>query len=101
MKSNVSLKMLITNTKVGRNTKALVAGVSERMLNSVPECMEAVEAACKGWDPTRATFPETGALFFYSPKNMSEEAMLSRMGVKIHVIGNHDFHVDFNPDYAP
>ncbi|CAL5194715.1 unnamed protein product [Lathyrus oleraceus] len=32
MKSNVHLKMLITNTKVGRNTKALVAGVSERML---------------------------------------------------------------------
>ncbi|CAK8544675.1 unnamed protein product [Lathyrus sativus] len=32
MKSNVYLKMLITNTKVGRNTKALVAGVSERML---------------------------------------------------------------------
>lgn len=78
-----------------------ISGVSERMLNSVPECMEAVEAACKGWDPTRATFPETGALFFYSPKNMSEEAMLSRIGVKIHVIGNHDFHVDFNPDYAP
>ncbi|KAK7258844.1 hypothetical protein RIF29_24432 [Crotalaria pallida] len=32
MKSSVPLKMLITNTKVGRNTKALVAGVSERML---------------------------------------------------------------------
>lgn len=32
MKSSLSLKMLITNTKVGRNTKALVAGVSERML---------------------------------------------------------------------
>ncbi|XP_061348484.1 mevalonate kinase isoform X2 [Gastrolobium bilobum] len=32
MKSNVSIKMLITNTKVGRNTKALVSGVSERML---------------------------------------------------------------------
>ncbi|OIW17506.1 hypothetical protein TanjilG_22618 [Lupinus angustifolius] len=32
MKSTMSLKMLVTNTKVGRNTKALVAGVSERML---------------------------------------------------------------------
>ncbi|KAK7284336.1 hypothetical protein RJT34_19081 [Clitoria ternatea] len=32
MQSTVALKMLITNTKVGRNTKALVAGVSERML---------------------------------------------------------------------
>nr|XP_043623811.1 mevalonate kinase [Erigeron canadensis] len=30
IKSNMILKMLITNTKVGRNTKALVAGVSER-----------------------------------------------------------------------
>ncbi|KAM7280220.1 hypothetical protein ACFE04_007354 [Oxalis oulophora] len=30
--SNLPLRMLITNTKVGRNTKALVAGVSERTL---------------------------------------------------------------------
>ncbi|KAK0600205.1 hypothetical protein LWI29_012732 [Acer saccharum] len=30
IKSNMPLKMLITNTKVGRNTKALVAGVTER-----------------------------------------------------------------------
>ncbi|CAI9102252.1 OLC1v1000493C1 [Oldenlandia corymbosa var. corymbosa] len=30
IKTNMPLKMLITNTKVGRNTKALVAGVSER-----------------------------------------------------------------------
>ncbi|WOL18871.1 mevalonate kinase-like [Canna indica] len=30
IKSSVPLRMLITNTKVGRNTKALVAGVSER-----------------------------------------------------------------------
>jgi len=32
IKSNMPLKMLVTNTKVGRNTKALVAGVSERKL---------------------------------------------------------------------
>ncbi|MED6218640.1 hypothetical protein PIB30_028482 [Stylosanthes scabra] len=38
MKANMSLKMLITNTKVGRNTKALVAGVSERTLRH-PEAM--------------------------------------------------------------
>lgn len=30
IKTTMPLKMLITNTKVGRNTKALVAGVSER-----------------------------------------------------------------------
>ncbi|KAL2942126.1 Mevalonate kinase [Bienertia sinuspersici] len=38
LKSNVPLKMLITNTKVGRNTKALVAGVSERKVRH-PEAM--------------------------------------------------------------
>eukprot|EP00257_Ricinus_communis_P010124 XP_002529655.2 mevalonate kinase [Ricinus communis] len=32
MNSSMPLKMLITNTRVGRNTKALVAGVSERTL---------------------------------------------------------------------
>uniref|UniRef100_A0A0S3J3S4 Mevalonate kinase n=1 Tax=Hevea brasiliensis TaxID=3981 RepID=A0A0S3J3S4_HEVBR len=32
IKSNMPLKMLVTNTRVGRNTKALVAGVSERTL---------------------------------------------------------------------
>ncbi|XP_021624286.1 mevalonate kinase isoform X2 [Manihot esculenta] len=32
IKPSMPLKMLITNTKVGRNTKALVAGVSERTL---------------------------------------------------------------------
>lgn len=41
LKSNTPLKMLITNTKVGRNTKALVAGVSERTLR-YPEAMASV-----------------------------------------------------------
>lgn len=36
--------MLITNTKVGRNTKALVAGVSERMLRH-PDAMAFVFSA--------------------------------------------------------
>lgn len=44
MKSNASLKMLITNTRVGRNTKALVAGVSERMLRH-PDAMAFVFTA--------------------------------------------------------
>lgn len=30
IKTNMPLKMLVTNTKVGRNTRALVAGVTER-----------------------------------------------------------------------
>ncbi|KAE8010713.1 hypothetical protein FH972_007056 [Carpinus fangiana] len=37
----MTLKMLITNTKVGRNTKALVAGVSERTLRH-PDAMSLV-----------------------------------------------------------
>lgn len=44
MKSSVPLKMLITNTKVGRNTKALVAGVGERMLRH-PDIMAFVFSA--------------------------------------------------------
>lgn len=44
LKSNMPLKMLITNTKVGRNTKALVAGVSERTLRH-PDAMSFVFSA--------------------------------------------------------
>ncbi|KAF9605483.1 hypothetical protein IFM89_017502 [Coptis chinensis] len=44
MKSSMPLKMLITNTKVGRNTKALVAGVSERALRH-PDAMAHVFTA--------------------------------------------------------
>eukprot|EP00258_Populus_trichocarpa_P040248 XP_024456267.1 mevalonate kinase [Populus trichocarpa] len=41
IKSSMPLKMLITNTKVGRNTKALVAGVAERTLRH-PDAMNSV-----------------------------------------------------------
>ncbi|KAJ8436823.1 hypothetical protein Cgig2_032051 [Carnegiea gigantea] len=41
VKSNLPLRMLITNTRVGRNTKALVAGVSERKLRH-PDAMASV-----------------------------------------------------------
>ncbi|GMN43821.1 hypothetical protein TIFTF001_013007 [Ficus carica] len=44
IKSNLPLKMLITNTKVGRNTKALVASVSERTLRH-PDAMNFVFSA--------------------------------------------------------
>lgn len=44
IKSNMSIKMLITNTNVGRNTKALVAGVSERTIRH-PDAMAAVFSA--------------------------------------------------------
>ncbi|GLT38299.1 hypothetical protein SLA2020_125560 [Shorea laevis] len=41
IKTSMPLKMLITNTKVGRNTKALVAGVSERTSRH-PDAMTSV-----------------------------------------------------------
>ncbi|GAB2228944.1 hypothetical protein Droror1_Dr00023078 [Drosera rotundifolia] len=44
LKSNMQLKMLVTNTRVGRNTKALVAGVSERAIRH-QDAMEAVFSA--------------------------------------------------------
>ncbi|KAJ6802731.1 mevalonate kinase-like [Iris pallida] len=44
IKSAAPLKMLITNTKVGRNTKALVAGVSERASRH-PDAMASVFTA--------------------------------------------------------
>ena len=44
LKSNMHLKMMITNTKVGRNTKALVAGVSERTTRH-PDAMASVFSA--------------------------------------------------------
>ncbi|KAJ0981032.1 hypothetical protein J5N97_009287 [Dioscorea zingiberensis] len=44
LKSSGPLRMLITNTKVGRNTKALVAGVSERAQRH-PDAMAAVFTA--------------------------------------------------------
>lgn len=44
LKSSGPIRMLITNTKVGRNTKALVAGVSERTLRH-PDAMAAVFTA--------------------------------------------------------
>lgn len=44
IKSNMPIKMLITNTKVGRDTKALIASVSERR-NRHPDTMTSVFTA--------------------------------------------------------
>nr|QOI79384.1 mevalonate kinase [Rheum palmatum] len=44
LKSSMPLKMMITNTRVGRNTKALVAGVSERIMRH-PDAMTSVFSA--------------------------------------------------------
>lgn len=71
-----------------------ISWVTAEVLAENPECMEAVEAACKGWDPTRKMFEE-GAKFFYSPKYISEWAMARREGVPTLMIGNHAFHNEF------
>ncbi|KAL8159539.1 hypothetical protein V2J09_001076 [Rumex salicifolius] len=44
LKSSMPIKMMITNTRVGRNTKALVAGVSERAIRH-PDAMASVFSA--------------------------------------------------------
>lgn len=73
---------------------ASITKVTMKDLEANPECMEAVEAACKGWDPTRQIFEE-GACFFYAPKGVTGYQAEIREGIKVLVIGNHNFHADF------
>jgi hypothetical protein len=81
------------------NQFADITGVTEDNLEEYPDCMKAVEAACKGWDPTRDTFPETGALYFYDPNGaISDYQRNLREGVTKKVIGSHYFHVEFNTE---
>lgn len=61
IKSSMLLKMLITNTKVGRNTKALVAGVSERKFRH-PDAMTAVFTAVDSISNKLATIIESPAV---------------------------------------
>lgn len=77
---------------------ASISDVSDEMVAQVPECMESVEAACKGWDPTRLLF-EGGAKFFYAPANVYGDRALEREGIEVLTIGNHNFHNDFNRIY--
>lgn len=57
-------------------------------------CMEAVEKALNGEDPTREYFPE-GACHFYSlVEPLSEKEAARREGIDIYVIGNQAFHND-------
>ncbi len=72
-----------------------ISHVSNENLNECPSCFEAVEAACKGWDPTRRMF-EDGALYFYAPAGVTGYQAEIREGVKGLNIGNHRFHIDFN-----
>lgn len=65
MKSKMLLKMLITNTKVGRNTKALVAGVSERTLRH-PNAMASVFNAVDSISEELSTIIQS-----YAPDDLS------------------------------
>ncbi len=57
-------------------------------------CMEAVEEACRGYDPTRKVFTN-GARFFYAQDWISADQLAMREGVTTLVIGGHTFHEDF------
>lgn len=73
---------------------ASIEGVTEEKLENYPDCMKAVEVACKGWDPTREMFEE-GALYFYAPSWTTGYQAEIREGIQVLVIGNHNFHYDF------
>lgn len=72
-----------------------ISDVTQEMLDTVPDLKDAVEDACRGWDPTRVMF-ETGALFFYAPKEVVGYQKQIREGIQVLQIGNHNFHNDFN-----
>lgn len=73
---------------------ASISSVTQWDLDNVPDCLRAVEDACKGWDPTRAVFEE-GALYFYNPDGVFGYQAEIRQNIKIMEIGNHAFHFDF------
>lgn len=85
-----SIKAVVTQ----KSQFASISKVTMEDLEANPECMEAVEDACKGWDPTRQIFEE-GACFFYAPKGVTGYQAEIREGIKVLVIGNHNFHADF------
>lgn len=84
----------ILHTATQSGQFASIWDVTESDLNTVPECLDAVKDACRGWDPTREVFEE-GALYFYAPKGVSGYQARIREGIKVMVIGNHNFHYDF------
>ncbi|CAL9104271.1 unnamed protein product [Musa textilis] len=61
IESSAPLRMLITNAKVGRNTKALVAGVSERASRH-PDAMAAVFTAVNSISKELSTIIRSPAL---------------------------------------
>lgn len=73
---------------------ASIQNVTMADLEAVPECMQAVEAACRGWDPTREVFPQ-GALYFFAHDKVTGYQKEIREGLKVMIIENHTFHYDF------
>lgn len=84
----------ILHTVTQKYQFASIWGVTDWDLNNNPDCLNAVKDACRGWDPTRAVFEE-GALFFYAPDGVSGYQAEIRQNIKVMVIGNHNFHFDF------
>lgn len=76
------------------NQFASIYGITLEDLNQNPECLEAVEEACKGWDPTREVF-ENGAFFFFNPDKLSAKASADRENIHTMRIENHLFHENF------
>lgn len=87
-----SIHSLVTQ----KNQFADISKVTKKMLEEYPNCLQSVELACKGWDPTRACF-EDGAKYFYAPNSkMSEYQKKLRKNIIKYTIGNHNFHNEFN-----
>nr|AZK89899.1 mevalonate kinase [Jasminum sambac] len=83
IKTNMPLKMLITNTKVGRNTKALVAGVSERTIRH-PKAMASVFTAIDSISSELASIiqsPVTDDLAITEKEEQLEELMEMNQGL--------------------
>ena len=84
----------ISSVILQKNQFASIEDVTMQDLEENPDCMLAVEDACKGWDPTRKMFSD-GALYFYAPAGVSGYQAEIREGIRVLVIGNHNFHYDF------
>ena len=76
---------------------ASIDNVTDEMLAANPSCMEAVEKACLGWDPTRQLFAD-GACYFFDPEGVEGYQKEIRTDIEYLQIGNHRFHNEFNQE---
>lgn len=87
---NDSIYSVVTQS----NQFAPIDWVTDEKLAESPSCMEAVEQACLGWDPTRVKFSQ-GALYFFAPEEVEGYQKEIRENIDFLQIGNHYFHFDF------